>query len=103
MSKATIKTSLRTSADLVGSTLNLAIKTPSVLKAVLKTPFAAGKGYLMEAEGLTPQEAELIAYKYLNQDITDTIEQVGEGAGKLLANLFTEAADEVGKASKVTL
>jgi len=35
--------------------------TPAVLKALLVSPFSAAKGYLMEAEDLTEEQAEAVA------------------------------------------
>ncbi len=64
--------------------------TPAVLKALLSAPFAAAKGYLMEAEGMSADEAELAAYRYIKQDVSLTITEVSEGAGKLVAGLFDE-------------
>ena len=64
--------------------------TPAVLKELAKSPFSAGKGYLMESEGITAEEAEARAFKYVNQEVSVTIREGGEGAGKLLSNLFKE-------------
>ena len=64
--------------------------TPSVVKALLSVPFAAAKGYIMEADGVTAEVAEARAYKYLKQDLSVTIEQVGVGSGKLLADLLKD-------------
>lgn len=64
--------------------------TPSVLKALLVSPFSAAKGYLMEAEDLTAEQAEAVAFKYLAQDVATTIQEAGEGSGKLIAMLFED-------------
>ena len=67
--------------------------TPAVLKELAKTPFSAGKGYLMESEGITAEAAEARAFKYVNQEVSVTIREGGEGAGKLLADLFKEETE----------
>ena len=67
--------------------------TPAVLKALLLSPFSAAKGYLMEAEDLTAEQAESVAFKYLEQDVATTIEQAGEGTGKILAQLLEDDED----------
>ena len=64
--------------------------TPAVLKALLASPFSAAKGYLMEAEDLTEEQAEKIAYHYIKQDVATTITEAGEGAGKLVAQLLDD-------------
>ena len=67
--------------------------TPKVMGALLATPFAAAKGYIMEAEGVTAEVAEARAYKYINQELSLTIAEVGVGSGKLLADLLKEEED----------
>lgn len=71
------------------------VQTPQVLKALLSTPFAAAKGYIMESEGVTAEVAEARAYLYIRQELAVTIEQVGVGSGKLLADLMAEDDDDV--------
>ena len=73
---------------------NSIVATPAVLKALLASPFSAAKGYLMEAEGLSAEDAEKVAYHYFEQDLATTITEAGEGAGKLAAQLFEDDADE---------
>jgi hypothetical protein len=74
--------------------------TPTVLKELAKTPFSAGKGYLMESEGISAEDAEKRAFKYINQEVSVTIREGGEGAGKLLADLFKEETTNDDNASK---
>lgn len=69
--------------------------TPSVFKALLMTPFSAAKGYLMQAEELTAEQAEAVAFKYITQDVTTTIQKASEGSGKLIAQLFEEDEDPI--------
>lgn len=76
------------------------VSTPDVLKALLQSPFAAAKGYIMEAEGVSADVAEERAYKYVNQELSLTITEAGEGAGKLLAELLEEDEPETSKANK---
>jgi len=66
--------------------------TPATIKATLEVPFAAGKGYIMESEGIDAEEAEARAYKYVNQSVAQTIKDSSEGAGKLLADMLKEEA-----------
>lgn len=77
---------------------NSIVETPQVAKALLATPFAAAKGYIMEAEGVTAEVAEARAYKYLKQELSHTIEEVGVGSGKLLADILREDLENDGKA-----
>lgn len=75
------------------------VETPQVAKALLATPFAAAKGYIMEAEGVSEEVAEARAYKYLRQELSHTIEEVGVGSGKLLADILKEDLEDAGVAS----
>lgn len=88
---------LADSTKLVADTISA---TPTVMKALLLSPFSAAKGYLMEAEGLSEQDAEKAAFKYLEQDVATTIKEGGEGAGKLLAELFKDLEEDDDKADK---
>jgi len=63
---------------------------PGVIKATVELPMAAAKGYIMEAEGASAEEAEERAYKYVRQELSRTIQEAGEGSGKLLADLFKD-------------
>lgn len=87
-------TTVSVTAELLGDgteLLNSTIKqAPKVTGAVLTTPFAATKGYHMEASGMSEEEAEAKAYRYLRQELSVTIEEVGVGSGKLLADLLKE-------------
>ena len=76
------------------------VETPQVCKALLSSPFAAAKGYIMESEGVTADVAEARAYLYIRQELSTTIEQVGVGSGKLLADLLKDEDDDVVVASK---
>jgi hypothetical protein len=88
-------TALKLAADGTGLIDSGARATPAVLKAILSLPFATAKGYIMEAEGVTDEVAELRAYHYIKQDLATTIEEVGVGSGKLLAELLKEDDLEV--------
>ena len=78
---------------------NSIVETPQVCKALLSSPFAAAKGYIMEAEGVSEEVAEARAYRYLKQELSRTIEEVGVGSGKLLADLLKEDLDDDAPAS----
>ena len=82
-------------ADGSGLISNSIGAAPAVLKALLSTPFTAAKGYLMEAEDMTAQEAEAVAFHYIEQDVATTITEAGEGAGKLVAKLFDEDEESI--------
>jgi len=84
---------------------NSVVETPQVMKALLSTPFAAAKGYIMESEGVSSEEAETRAYKYLQQNLSRTIEEVGVGSGKLLADLLKEddLEDAVSRIQEITI
>jgi len=83
-------TALSVAADSMG-VLEKGVKaSPAVVKALLSAPFAAAKGYIMESEGVAEDVAEERAYKYLKQDLSATIEQVGVGSGKLLADVLKD-------------
>lgn len=66
---------------------------PRVAGALMASPFAAAKGYIMESEGVSEEIAEARAYKYLKQELSRTIEEAGVGSGKLLAQLLEEEDD----------
>lgn len=87
------------SSELIANSIGA---TPTVLKALLSTPFSAAKGYLMEAEGLSEEQAQAAAFHYLEQDFATTVEQAGEGAGKLVAKLFEDMDSDVDTDSKET-
>lgn len=76
------------------------VETPQVMKALLATPFAAAKGYIMESEDVTAEVAEARAYRYIKQELSRTIEEVGVGSGKLLADLLKDEDMEVTIVSK---
>lgn len=76
------------------------VETPQVMKALLGTPFHAAKGYIMESEGVSEEIAEIRAYRYVNQELSRTIQEVGVGSGKLLADLLKEDEADVGTVSK---
>jgi len=69
------------------------VETPQVMKALLGAPFAAAKGYIQESEQCTAEVAEARAYRYVRQELSRTITEVGEGSGKLLAELLAEDAE----------
>lgn len=62
---------------------------PSIGLSLLKLPFAAVKGYLVQ-EGASEHDAEERAYRYVKQDLSRTITELGEGSGKLLSDLLKE-------------
>ena len=70
-------------------------QTPAVLSALLTTPFAAAKGYIMESEGVTAEVAEARAYRFIRQDLARTITEGSEGAGKLMVSLFDDDDERV--------
>jgi len=74
--------------------------TPKVMGALLGTPFHAAKGYIMESEGVSEEVAETRAYKYIKQELSRTIEEVGVGSGKLLADLLKEESADVANVDK---
>ena len=73
-------------------------QTPLVLKALLTAPFAAAKGYIMESEGVGEAQAEARAYRFIKQSLSVTIEEVGVGSGKLLADLLRDEEDNAASA-----
>ena len=96
--------SINVGAQLIADGANLmngsVEEAPKVVGALLTTPFAAAKGFLMEAEGVSADVAEERAYKYLKQELSRTIEEVGVGSGKLLADLLKEDDMDVSKVTK---
>jgi len=66
------------------------VETPQVMKALLSSPFAAAKGYIMESEQVTAEVAEARAYRYVRQELSRTITEVSEGSGRLLVDLLKE-------------
>jgi len=69
-------------------------QAPKCAGAVLGLPFSTAKGYLIQ-EGATEEEADARAYKYVRQELSVTIEEIGVGSGKLLADLLKEDAADV--------
>ncbi len=70
--------------------LNDSVKqAPGILAAILALPLAATKGYLVQ-EGMSVEAAEEQAYRFVRQPLARTIAEVGEGTGKLLADLLKE-------------
>ncbi len=90
----TVSVATEVVADTSGLLANSIASTPGVFKALFASPFSAAKGYLMEADGKSAEEAEEAAFYYLNQDVATTIDQAGESAGKLVAKLFEDDDDE---------
>ena len=85
-------TMLSVTADGMG-TLEKGVKSaPGIVKAILSLPFSARKGMLIQ-DGVSEKEATERAYKYVTQPLAATIEQVGVGSGKLLADLLKEEAE----------
>jgi hypothetical protein len=76
------------------------VETPQVCKALLASPFAAAKGYIMESEGVSEEIAEARAYRYIKQELSRTIEEVGVGSGKLLADMLKEDVADDSEAVK---
>ncbi len=75
---------------------NSVVETPQVLKALLSSPFAAAKGYIMASEDVSEHDAEERAYRYVRQELSRTITDVGVGSGKLLADLLKEDLSDDG-------
>lgn len=63
--------------------------TPDVAKATLATPFDAATGYHVE-NGMSHSDAHDKAFKYVEQPLAETITQVSEGTGALMAALLAE-------------
>lgn len=97
---AVVSVSTEVVADASGFVSSSIGSTPAVLKALLQAPFSAAKGYLMEAEDMTEEEAELAAFKYINQEVAVTVKQGGEASGKLIAQLFAEEVDDADDSAK---
>jgi len=87
-------TTIAVSAKLLADTTSVLNKSiaasPEVAKTVLRSPFDATTGYLMESEGIDEASAKKRAYKYLDQDVSRTIEEMNMGAGKLFAELLKD-------------
>ncbi len=56
---------------------------------VLLIPFSLAKGMLIQ-NGVSEEEADSRAYKYVRQDLSRTIEEVSVGTGKALAELLKD-------------
>jgi len=92
---STVAVTTEAVADSSGLLANSIASTPAVLKALLVSPFSAAKGYLIEAEGLSEEQAQAAAFHYLNQSVATTIAQTSEGVGKLTASLFEDDEDPI--------
>lgn len=93
-------TTLNVVADATEYTNKSVGAAPDVVRALLSIPFAAAKGYIMEAEGVSEEEATVRAYRYVEQPVSRTIEDIGTGSGKLLAELLADDEEDDSKASK---
>lgn len=91
---STVAVSSELLADSTGLITNTVQATPAVLKALLEAPFAAAKGYLMDAEGLSAEQAEAKAYHYLRQDVAKTVTEVSEAGGRLFSDLMKDDDDD---------
>ncbi len=87
---STVAVSSQVLADSTGMITSTVEATPAVLKALLQAPFAAAKGYLQEAEGLTAEEAEARAYLFLRQKADQTVTDGAEAIGGFLADMFKD-------------
>lgn len=83
--------------ELLNSSINQ-VKPTTV--ALLASPCAAVKGYIMESEGVSEEIAEDRAYRYVRQELSRTISEVGVGSGKLLADLLKEDLSDDSEAVK---
>jgi hypothetical protein len=63
-------------------------------KAILSLPFSATKGYLVQ-EGMSEEQADAQAYRYIRQDLSRTVEAIGVGSGMLLSELLKEDDTDV--------
>ena len=92
----TVGNGIEVSSELVAAgtgVINHSVKsTPAILGALLTAPFAAAKGYIMESEGVTADEAELRAYRFVRQNLSVTITEAGVGTGKAIAAILAEEA-----------
>ena len=66
---------------------------PAVAAAALRVPFNAAEGYLI-ADGVDAKEAHARAYKYVDQDLATSIDQVGIALGSGLHALLKEEAEK---------
>ena len=77
-------------AKLTRSTIEAA---PECGKQGLFLPFHAATRYNME-QGMERQAAHAKAFKYVEQPLADTIVQIGEGTGALVAELLKDELKE---------
>ena len=54
---------------------------------------------IKKAEGMSAEEAELAAYRYIKQDVALAITEASVGAGKLAASLFDDEEEDVSNAN----
>ena len=76
-------------AKVMGVAESVIKAAPSCGMAVALLPFSATKGYLVQ-EGVAEDVAEQRAYRYVRQELAVTIPPLGEGSGKLLADLMKD-------------
>lgn len=87
---STVAVAAELMADTTGVVASSIAHTPVVLKALLEAPFAAAKGYLMEAEQLSAEDAEAKAYHYIRQSVAETVTESSEALGSLMADLLKD-------------
>ena len=98
---STIAVSTTVLADATLLASNAISATPKVAKELALTPFNAAEGYL-EENGLTTEEAHMVAFKYLDQDAHVTVRELGKGSGKLLASILDDLDEDVDNANTAT-
>jgi len=97
---ATVAVTTEVIADTTGLISSSVGATPDVAKSIMVSPFSAAKGYLMESNDLSDEEAESIAFHYLNQSVATTITETSKGSGKLIAQLLEEDEDPITTSEK---
>ena len=76
-------------SDVSGGAVKAIGSTPEVTKELLRVPFTATEGYLVE-NGMDVEEAAAKANKYLNQPVVDTVKQLSKLGGKGIAIMLAE-------------
>jgi hypothetical protein len=58
-------------------------------------PLSATSGYIQQEEGLTKEEADRKAYRYVEMETKDSIRELSEGLGKLASDIFADEEDDL--------
>ena len=76
--------------------------TPACIKHALLMPFKAAEQYLMDAHNMDQETAHTVSHKWVDQDMTQTIDDVGAMFGTLAAAAVADDDEDKEDLTKLT-